>query len=109
MKTIIFTFTLYFFTTYVFSQNTISGQVLDNKGKPVVGANIYIDGTYDGTSSSDIGEFSFTTTSTGNQTLVVSFLIYETFTVVIDVANYKNQTIKIIINNFLTLIVIIFF
>jgi hypothetical protein len=95
MKTIFFTFTLYFFTTFIFSQEVISGKVLDNKGKPVAGANIYIDGTYDGTSSSDIGEFSFTTTSTGNQTLVVSFLIYETFTVVIDVANYKNQTIKL--------------
>ncbi len=95
MKTIFFSFTLYFFTTFVFSQNTISGKVIDNKGKPVAGANIYIDGTYDGTSSSDLGEFSFTTTSTGNQTLVVSFLIYETFTAVIDVGNYQNQTIRL--------------
>ena len=95
MRTIFFTFTLYFFTAYVFSQNTISGKVLDNKGKPVAGANIYIDGTYDGTSSIESGEFSFTTTSTGNQTLVVSFLIYETFTAIIDVTNYQNQMIKL--------------
>ncbi len=95
MKTIFFTFTLYFFTTFIFSQEVISGKVLDNKGKPVAGANIYIDGTYDGTSSGDTGAFSFTTSSTGNQTLVVSFLIYDTFTTVINVANYKNQTIKL--------------
>ncbi len=95
MRTVFFAIILYFFSTIVFSQNTISGKVLDNKGKPVAGANIYIDGTYDGTSSSEKGEFSFTTTSTGNQTLVVSFLIYETFTAVIDVANYQNQTIKL--------------
>ena len=95
MKTIFFTFTLYFFTTFVFSQNTLSGKVIDNKGKPVVGANIYIDGTYDGTSSNEIGEFSFTTTSSGNQTLVVSFLIFETYTALIDVANYQNQIIKL--------------
>ncbi len=95
MKTIFFTFTLYFFTTFVFSQSTISGKVLDHKGKPVSGANVYIDGTYDGTSSSETGDFSFTTTSSGNQTLVVSFLIYETFTTLIDVAKYQNQTIKL--------------
>lgn len=95
MKTIFFILTVYLFTTYVVSQNTISGKVIDNKGKPVAGANIYIDGTYDGTSSNDTGEFSFTTNSTGNQTLVVSFLIYETFSAVIDVANFQNQTIKL--------------
>ena len=99
MKTVFFAFTLYFFTTFVFSQNTLSGKILDNKGKPVAGANIYIDGTYDGTSSNDAGEFSFTTTSTGNQTLVVSFLIYETFTTLIDVANYQNKTIKLDLRN----------
>jgi len=95
MKTIFFTITLYFFTHFVLSQNIISGNVIDNKGKPVAGANIYIDGTYDGTSSNEQGAFSFTTTSTGNQTLVVSFLIFETSTTLIDVANYKNQTIKL--------------
>ncbi len=95
MKTIFFTITLYFFTNFILSQNIISGNVIDNKGKPVAGANIYIDGTYDGTSSNEQGTFSFTTSSTGNQTLVVSFLIFETFTALIDVANYKNQTIKL--------------
>lgn len=95
MKTIFFIFTLYFFTTYVLSQNTISGKVIDNKGKHVAGASIYIDGTYDGTSSNEVGEFAFTTTSLGNQVLVVSFLIYETYTATIDVANFKDQTVKL--------------
>ena len=95
MKTIFFTFTLYFLTHFVLSQNVISGKVTDHKGKPVAGANIYIDGTYDGTSSNEQGAFSFTTTSTGNQTLVVSFLTLETFTALIDVANSKTQIIKL--------------
>ncbi len=95
MKTIFFTFTLYFFTTFIFSQEVISAKVLDNKGKPVAGANIYLDGTYDGASSDEKGEFTFTTNSSGSQTLVVSFLIYETFTAVIDVANFQNQIIKL--------------
>lgn len=91
----IFTFAFLVFSLTIFSQNTISGKVLDEKGKPVSGANIFIEGTYDGASSSETGNFSFTTTTTGNQTLVVSFLIYETSKTVIDVANFQNKTIKL--------------
>nr|WP_315233126.1 TonB-dependent receptor [uncultured Flavobacterium sp.] len=83
------------FSLTIFSQNTISGKVVDEKGKPVSGANIFIEGTYDGASSSETGNFSFTTTTTGNQILVVSFLIYETSKTVIDVANFQNKTIKL--------------
>ena len=58
MKSIL-TFTILLFSTFLFSQNTISGKVVDQKGNPIAGANIYIDGTYDGTSSDDNGNFSF--------------------------------------------------
>ncbi|MDI5887846.1 TonB-dependent receptor [Flavobacterium yafengii] len=91
----IFTFAFLVFSLTIFSQNTISGKVVDEKGKSVSGANIFIEGTYDGASSSETGNFSFTTTTTGNQTLVVSFLIYETSKTVIDVANFQNKTIKL--------------
>ncbi len=93
MKTI---FTLLFFlsATAIFSQNTISGIVVDQKNKPVAGANVYLDGTYDGASSDESGKFSFTTTAQGNQTLVVSFLIFETSKTLIDVADFKDKTIK---------------
>lgn len=94
MKTILFLLTLFLFTTLLAAQNTLSGKVLDQKGSPISGANIYIDGTYDGTSSNDQGEFSFTTTTTGNQTLVVSFLVFETTKMLIDVADFKGKTIK---------------
>ena len=94
MKTIFFLLTLLLFTTLLSSQNLISGKVLDQKGKPVVGANVYIEGTYDGGSSNDNGEFSFKTTITGNQTLVVSYLAFETPTLVIDVTDFKDRTIK---------------
>ncbi len=91
----IFMFAFLVFSLTIFSQNTISGKVVDEKGKPVSGANIFIEGTYDGASSSETGNFSFTTTTTGNQILVVSFLIYETSKTVIDVANFQNKTIKL--------------
>lgn len=94
MKTILFLLTLFLFTTLLAAQNTLSGKVVDQKGNPVSGANIYIDGTYDGTSSNEQGEFSFTTTTTGNQTLVVSFLVFETTKMLIDVVDFKGKTIK---------------
>ena len=94
MKTII-TFTILFITTILFSQNTISGKVIDEKGKPISGANIYIEGTYDGTSSDEFGDFSFETNTKGNQILVISFLVFETSKTSIDVANFKNKTIKL--------------
>ncbi|MFH7017672.1 carboxypeptidase-like regulatory domain-containing protein [Flavobacterium sp. FlaQc-47] len=95
MKTKIFTIAFLLFTAFIFAQNTISGKVLDQKGKPVPGANIYIDGTYDGATSSETGDFSFETTATGNQTLVISFLLFETFKKEIDVTNFKDQSVKL--------------
>jgi hypothetical protein len=91
----IFTFVILLFSLTNFSQNLISGKVVDEKGKPVSGANVFIEGTYDGASTTETGDFSFTTTVKGNQTLVVSFLIYETSKTVIDVANFQNKTIKL--------------
>ncbi|MWB96022.1 TonB-dependent receptor plug domain-containing protein [Flavobacterium sp. GA093] len=92
---LLFTAVFLFLSSIIFAQNTISGKVVDEKGKPVPGANIYIDGTYDGATSSETGEFSFETTATGNQYLVVSFLIYETFKKEIEVNNFKNQIVKL--------------
>ncbi|WP_291286765.1 TonB-dependent receptor [Flavobacterium sp.] len=94
MKTKI-TFILLLLSTFSFAQNTISGKVVDQKGKPVQGANIYIDGTYDGATSSETGNFSFETSEKGNKFLVVSFLLFETFKQEIDVANYKDQIVKL--------------
>ncbi|SEG11075.1 TonB-dependent receptor [Flavobacterium urumqiense] len=92
---IIFTLAIFLFSIALFSQTTVSGKVVDEKGNPISGANIFIEGTYDGTSSNETGDFTFITTTTGNQTLVVSFLVYETLKTVIDVSNFKNKTIKL--------------
>lgn len=92
MKSII-TFIILFFAASAFSQTTISGKTVDKKGKPISGANIYIDGTYDGATTNENGQFSFTTTVTGSQVLVASFLVYETSKTAIDVANFQDKTI----------------
>ena len=77
------------------AQQTISGTVVDEKNKAVVGANVFIDGTYDGASTDEKGNFNFQTTVTGNQLLVVSFLSYETIKVPIEVETFQNQTVKL--------------
>jgi CarboxypepD_reg-like domain/TonB-dependent Receptor Plug Domain len=89
MKTKIYLL-LFFISIASHSQTVISGRVLDEKKQPVLAANIFIDGTYDGTSTDENGNFKFTTIATGNQTIVVSFLSYETTNQVIDLSNAKN-------------------
>jgi CarboxypepD_reg-like domain len=89
------TFAFLLLSFVAISQSTLSGKIVDTKNKPVSSANIYIDGTYDGATSDEKGEFSFTTTTTGNQILVVSSLTFDTSKITIDVANFQNQTIKI--------------
>jgi uncharacterized protein with FMN-binding domain len=87
MKSII-TAVILFIATAAFAQNTISGKVVD-KRKIYCGANIYIDGTYDGATTNENGQFSFSTTATGNQVLIASFLVYETSKTTINVAFSK--------------------
>jgi outer membrane receptor for ferrienterochelin and colicin len=79
----------------LFAQTTISGKITDSKNTPILGANIYLDGTYDGTSSDEKGEFSFKTTEEGNQTLVISFISFETYIKTDDVTKLNNLIIKL--------------
>ena len=77
------------------AQQTISGTVVDERNKPVVGANVFIDGTYDGASTDEKGNFSFQTSASENQTLVISFLTFETLKMPIDANNCKDKTVKL--------------
>lgn len=94
MKTI-FTLLLFFVAMQSFAQSEISGKITDEKGIAIPGANIYLEGTYDGASSDENGNFTFSTSENGIKTLIVSFLSYETFKKEIDVTNFKDQTIKL--------------
>lgn len=94
MKTF-YTFSLLIFAFISNAQQTISGTVVDEKNKPIVGANVFIDCTYDGVSTDEKGFFNFKTTTSGNQTLVISFLTFETLKVAIDANNCKDKTVKL--------------
>jgi hypothetical protein len=76
------------------------------KGKFIAGANIYIDGTYDGATTNENGQFSFSTTATGNQVLIASFLVYETSKTTINVADFQNKTVLLESSNTLDAVVI---
>lgn len=78
MKTLIFFFLL-FLSLNSFTQTTISGNVTDVKDTPIEGANVYLEGSYDGGTTDTSGRFSFETDEMGSQTLVVSFLSFEAF------------------------------
>jgi hypothetical protein len=43
------------------AQTTISGKVTDAKNEPINGANVYLEGTYDGATTDYQGNFSCTT------------------------------------------------
>lgn len=64
-------------STAVNAQQTVEGSVADAKGNPLVGANIYIKGTYDGTISDAEGNFRVHYSVAFEAILVISFIGYE--------------------------------
>ncbi len=96
MKTIINLIILLFFSGALFAQQTITGRVTDAKNNPIEGANIYLEGTYDGASSDSNGNFSFETTEEGMQTLIVSMLSYEPHYEAGDVSYFTGLHIKLV-------------
>ena len=83
----------FLFVSIGYSQTTISGKVTEPNGTPILGANVYLEGTYDGVSSDVEGNFSFETTETGIQTLVISFVSFETYNFQANVSELNNLTV----------------
>jgi vitamin B12 transporter len=67
------------YTGTVTGQTHISGSICNKKGEPVLGANIYFEGTFEGTTSDRAGQFNLTTNLTGEKTLIVSYIGYESY------------------------------
>ena len=57
-----------------FTQTTIKGIVKTTKGETVIGANVVLEGTYDGASTDTLGIFKFTTTEKGEKHLIITFI-----------------------------------
>ena len=69
-------FFLLFFTSIAFSQ--IKGTISDSKGQPLARVSVFVDGTYNGTSSNDLGQFEIYLKKAGNVTLVFQSIGYQT-------------------------------
>jgi hypothetical protein len=72
----------------------IKGRITDTNKGPVIAANVYIKGSYDGTMSDTTGRFSFKTSLAGQQTLVISFIGYQNYEEVINLEKGKEYNIE---------------
>lgn len=94
MKTTI-TLLLFLAALLTQGQTTVSGTVTDHKGTPAAGANVYLDGTYDGAITTEDGTFSFTTDAAGNQVLVITALGFDDVKEPIVVETYVPKQFKL--------------
>jgi outer membrane cobalamin receptor len=88
---------LFYLAAIQLPAQVISGIVTDSKSNPIAQANVYLEGTYDGATTNEQGEFSFKSSETGSQTLVVSYLSFESFTMLGDISYMKD--LKIILRD----------
>ncbi|MDT7827886.1 TonB-dependent receptor [Pricia sp. S334] len=96
MKRTLLILMLLLFCEYIFCQTPISGKVSDSSDNPIPGANVYLEGTYDGTSTGSDGSFAFETSETGSQTLVISMLGFQPRYETGDVAYLNGLSIKMV-------------
>ncbi len=69
---------LFCFANISFAQTTISGKVTSQNSEPLFSANVFLKDTYDGASTDEKGNYSFTTLETEEQILVVSYIGFKT-------------------------------
>ncbi|MBF6654126.1 TonB-dependent receptor [Flavobacterium columnare] len=91
MKKIV-NFLMIVFTTFSFSQTKIEGKVIDKKQHPISGANVFIEGTYDGSTTLIDGTFYFETYEKGAQNLIINQLGFDELKVPINIENNQINT-----------------
>ncbi len=75
------------------AQTKISGRLTDTRNKPLRGASITIKDSYDGTTTDSLGNYSFTTTETGDHLLEANFTGYSSYS-----KNIKLEGKEIVLN-----------
>jgi len=80
-----------------FAQVQLSGKVTDSQNNPLPGANVFLQNSYDGTTSDSIGHFSFKTNQKGIQNLSASFIGYKPFLRKLDLDSAKSISAIIIL------------
>jgi len=73
-------------------QTQISGKITDKSGEPLLGVNVYIQGTYDGATSDLEGNFSFETYEEDSLVLIASFIGFHKQSIPLE---SRNQSLEI--------------
>lgn len=83
--------------TFAIAQTSIhlKGIVNDNNGQSIAFANVFIEGTIDGTSTNEDGTFDLETDAQGIVTLKVSFIGYKPYSITADIAKLNNLNIEL--------------
>jgi hypothetical protein len=79
MKPLFFLLILFCNCLQLLAQPTLSGRVTDQKGEELPGANVFLEGTFTGATTSGRGSFSFKVPEAGSYVLVVRFVGYREF------------------------------
>ena len=78
------------------STGVVQGRVVDaNEGSPLPGANVVVEGTSVGTSTNQDGQFRLPNVPTGEQTLTVSFVSYQTSEKTVKVEAGQSTTVNV--------------
>lgn len=70
---------LLFFLLQAAGAQTIAGTIRDTRGRPVPGASVALQDTYDGATTDSAGKFSFSTAEKGEQTLLATAIGFKPF------------------------------
>ena len=69
------------------SQGQVTGKVTDQAGEPLIGVNVLVEGTNNGTSTDFEGEFTLQNVNLDSDALVISYIGYKTITIKVFVWN----------------------
>ncbi|MEJ7770021.1 MAG: TonB-dependent receptor [Chitinophagaceae bacterium] len=76
MQKVYYFFTLLLTTCVANAQTVVSGNVKDNKGRPISGVSVTIKDSYDGGTSDSLGRYSFKTLEQGEKIILASCIGY---------------------------------
>ena len=82
-------FALLFVSSFTFSQ--IKGTVKDKDGNPLPFVNIYIENTYIGTTSNELGKYELNTTEKNNVHLIFQYLGYKTQKHILNITSFPYE------------------
>lgn len=83
-------FQILFLLITTITQSQITGTVKDTSGQPLPYVNIFIENTYNGTTSNEDGYFELNISKTGNYTVVFQFLGYKTLLKKLEISQFPH-------------------